>query len=136
MGHTMLTWLNLNIHMKTTLHQTKQSCSGQFFFLRHTCSTHVEWKNKKHHEILFHGVYVILRQFRFLKYDNIFTGTDDSQDIRGREGIVFYPTLSLPPPHKHWDIYFATLHERWLSRIFNRKASVYQISTQWDLPPY
>ena len=25
---------------------------------------------------------------------------------------------------------------RWLSRIFNRNACVYQTSTRWDLPPY
>ena len=31
---------------------------------------------------------------------------------------------------------FATLHVRWLSRIFNRKACVYQTATRWDLPPY
>ena len=103
--HTRLTWLNVNIHMKITLHQTMQSCTGQCFFLRHTCSTHVVWRNKKNYGILFHGVYVIVRQFRFLKHDNIFTDTDDSQDIKGREGIVFYPTVSLPPAHEHWDIY-------------------------------
>ena len=38
------------------------------------------------------------------------------------------------------DIYlqhlFATLHVRWLSRIFNRNACVYQTATRWDLPPY
>ena len=31
---------------------------------------------------------------------------------------------------------FATLHVRWLSRIFNRNACVYQTATRWDLPPY
>ena len=31
---------------------------------------------------------------------------------------------------------FATLHVRWLSRIFNRNACVYQTATQWGLPPY
>ena len=31
---------------------------------------------------------------------------------------------------------FATLHVRWLSRIFNRNACVYQTATLWDLPPY
>ena len=34
-----------------------------------------------------------------------FTDTDDSQDSRGREGIIFYSTLPLPPAHKHSDIY-------------------------------
>ena len=32
--------------------------------------------------------------------------------------------------------FFATLHVRWLSRVFNRNACVYQTATQWDLPPY
>ena len=31
---------------------------------------------------------------------------------------------------------FATLHVRWLSRIFNRNANVYQTTARWDLPPY
>ena len=31
---------------------------------------------------------------------------------------------------------FATLHVRWLPRIFNRNACVYQTATRWDLPPY
>ena len=31
---------------------------------------------------------------------------------------------------------FATFHVRWLSRIFNRNACVYQTATRWDLPPY
>ena len=31
---------------------------------------------------------------------------------------------------------FATLHVRWLSRIFNRNACVYQTVTRWDLSPY
>ena len=31
---------------------------------------------------------------------------------------------------------FATLHVRWLSRIFNRNACVYKTATRWDLPPY
>ena len=31
---------------------------------------------------------------------------------------------------------FETLHVRWLSRIFNRSACVYQTATRWDLPPY
>ena len=31
---------------------------------------------------------------------------------------------------------FATLHVRWLSYIFNRKACIYQTTTRWDLPHY
>ena len=32
-----------------------------------------------------------------------FTGTDDSQDSRERDGTIFYSTLPLPPAHEHWD---------------------------------
>ena len=31
---------------------------------------------------------------------------------------------------------FATLHVRWLSRIFNRNACVYHTASRWDLPPH
>ena len=31
---------------------------------------------------------------------------------------------------------FAALHVRWLSRIFNCNACVYQTTTRWDLPSY
>ena len=72
-------------------------------------------------------------QFFFIRV--FFTDTDNSQDSRGREGTIFYSTLPLPPAHEHSDI-FATLHVRWLSRIFNRNACVYQTATRWDLPPY
>ena len=34
-----------------------------------------------------------------------FTDSEDSQDSRGREGMIFYFTLPLPPTHEHWDIY-------------------------------
>ena len=34
-----------------------------------------------------------------------FTETDDSQDIRGREGTIVYSALPLPPAHKHSGIY-------------------------------
>ena len=43
-------------------------------------------------------------QFFFLSGFS-FTGTDDSQDNRGRKGIIFYSTLPLPPAHEHSDIY-------------------------------
>ena len=34
-----------------------------------------------------------------------FTDTDDTQDRRVREGIIFYSTLPLPPAQENWDIY-------------------------------
>ena len=40
-------------------------------------------------------------------------------------------------PLYHFHLYHSTtLHVRWLSRIFNRNACVYQTATRWDLPPY
>ena len=54
-----------------------------------------------------------------------FKDTVDSQDSRRREGTIFYSTLPLPPTHEHSDIYFETLHVRWLSHIFNRTACFY-----------
>ena len=65
-----------------------------------------------------------------------FMDTDDSQDSRGREETIFYSALPLPSAHKHLDIYFATLHMRWLSYISNRRACIYQAAPRWDLPPY
>ena len=58
---------------------------------------------------------------------------ENSQDIRGREGNIFYSTLPLPSANEHSDIY---LHVRWPSHIFNRTACIYQTATRWDLPPY
>ena len=43
--------------------------------------------------------------FHFFSIRVFFTGTDDSQDSRGKEGTIFYFTLPLPPAHEHWDIY-------------------------------
>ena len=62
-----------------------------------------------------------------------FTGTDNSQHSRGREGTIFFSTLPLPPAHEHSS---ATLHVRWLSHNFNCNACIYQTATRWDLPPY
>ena len=35
----------------------------------------------------------------------VFIDTDDSQDSRGGERVIFYSTQPLPPTHKHSDIY-------------------------------
>ena len=64
-----------------------------------------------------------------------FTEIDNSQDIRWREGTIFYFTLPLPLAHEHSHL-FAIFHVGWLSRIFNRTTSIYQRATRWDLPPY
>ena len=39
--------------------------------------------------------------FFFFSIRVFFTNTDDSQDSKGREGTIFYSTLSLPPAHEH-----------------------------------
>ena len=53
-----------------------------------------------------------------------FTGIDNTQDSRGREGTIFYSTLPLPSSHKHSDTYLQLC--KWLSHIFNRNACIYQ----------
>ena len=55
---------------------------------------------------------------------------------QGKGGDHRHSTIPLPPAHEHLDIYFATLHVRWLSHISNRTACIYQAATRWDLPPY
>ena len=55
---------------------------------------------------------------------------------QGKRGdhLLFHSTTStLSRTLRHL---FSTLHVRWLSRIFNRSACVYQTATRWDLPPY
>ena len=55
---------------------------------------------------------------------------------QGKEGDhrLFHCTTST----RSWTLIhlFATFHVRWLSRIFNHNACVYQSVTRWDLPPY
>ena len=52
----------------------------------------------------------------------------------GRAHLLFHSTSSTRS--RTFRHLFATLHVRWLSRIFNRNACVYQTATRWDLPPY
>ena len=59
-----------------------------------------------------------------------FTG---QQGKRGDHLLCHSTTSTRPQTFRHL---FATLHVRWLSRIFNRNACIYQAATQWDLPPY
>ena len=59
-----------------------------------------------------------------------FTG----QQGKGGDRLLFHSTTSTRSRAlRHL---FATLHVRWLSRIFNRTACVYQTATRWDLSPY
>ena len=56
------------------------------------------------------------------------------QQGKGGDHLLFHSTTSTSSRTlRHL---FATLHVRWLSRIFNRNACVYQTATRWDLPPY
>ena len=71
--------------------------------------------------------------FFFLSSGFSFTDTDNN---RGREETIFYSTLPLPPAHEYSDIYFATLHVKWLSHIFSRNACICQAVTRWGLPSY
>ena len=65
-----------------------------------------------------------------------FTDTDDLQDSREREETIFWFHFTTSIRSRTFRHLFATLHVRWLSRIFNRNACVYQTATWWDLPPY
>ena len=77
-----------------------------------------------------------IRKFTFFSIRIFFTDTDDSQDSRGREGIIFLFHSTTSTHSRTLRHLFATLYVRWLSRIFNRNACVYQTATRWDLPPY
>ena len=56
------------------------------------------------------------------------------QQGKGGDHFLFHSTTSTRSRTlRHL---FATLHLRWLPRIFNRNACVYQTATRWDLPPY
>ena len=59
-----------------------------------------------------------------------FTG----QQGRGEDHLLFRSTTSTRSRKLRY--LFATLHVRWLSRIFNRNACVYQTATRRDLPAY
>ena len=61
-----------------------------------------------------------------------FKDTDDSQDGRGDHRLFLSTTFTRSQTFR---FFFATLHVRWLSRIFNRTACKYQNATRWDLPP-
>ena len=66
----------------------------------------------------------------FFHRDWRFTGQQEKEE----DHLLFHSTTSTcSRTLRHL---FATLHVRWLSRIFNRNACVYQTATRWDLPPY
>ena len=56
------------------------------------------------------------------------------QQGKGGDLLLFHSTTSTcSRTFRHL---FATLHVRWLSRIFNPNACIYQTTTLWDVPPY
>ena len=59
-----------------------------------------------------------------------FTG----QQGKGGDHLLFHSTTSTRS--RTFRHLFATLHVRWISRIFNRNACIYQTATWWDLPPF
>ena len=56
------------------------------------------------------------------------------QQGKGGDHFLFYSTTSTRS--RTFRHLFATFHVRWLSRIFNRNACIYQTATRWDVPPY
>ena len=62
------------------------------------------------------------------------TGLFTGQQRKAEDHFLFHSTTSTRSRTlRHL---FATLHVRWLPRIFNCNASVYQTASRWDLPPY
>ena len=75
-------------------------------------------------------IYIFFFYQGFLHRQWRFTG----QQRKGGDHLLFHSTTSTRSQTlRHL---YATLHVRWLSRIFNRNACVYQTATRWDLPPY
>ena len=75
------------------------------------------------------GIYAFFFSIRvfFHRYWR-FTG----QPRKGGDHLLFHFTTSTGSRTlRH---FFATLHLRWLSRIFNRNSCVCQAATWWDLP--
>ena len=80
---------------------------------------------------LFRYINHIKKKTSFFSISVFFTGTDDLQGSRGEDHLLFHSstsTLSRTLTHL-----FATLHVRWLSRIFNGNACAYQTATLYHL---
>lgn len=58
-----------------------------------------------------------------------FTDTSDSWERRGKEAPSLFTTSTRSRVFRPL---FATLHLRWLPRIFNHSACNYQMNTRWD----
>ena len=55
---------------------------------------------------------------------------------QGKGGDLLLFDSTTPTRSRTFRHLFATLHVRWLSRIFNHNACIYQTATRWDVPPY
>ena len=78
----------------------------------------------------------IFRHIYFFFYQGFLSQTLTIHRTAGKRGdhCLFHSTTSTRS--RTFRDLFATLHVRWLSRIFNRNACVYQTATRWNLPPY
>ena len=70
----------------------------------------------------------------FFSTRSSFPDTDNSQESRGRERVIFIPLYHFFPLENIHS--FATLHVRWLPRIFNCITCNCQTAIRWDLLPY
>ena len=65
-----------------------------------------------------------------------FTGTDNLEGSRRREGNSFLFLSTSSTCSETFKNLHSTLQVRWLSRIFNRITCNNQTTTRWDLPPW
>ena len=81
-------------------------------------------------------IYIYVYIYIFFFYQDFLSRTLTTHRTagEGRAHLLFHSTSSTRS--RTFRHLFATLHVRWLSRIFNRNACVYQTATRWDLPPY
>ena len=69
----------------------------KFYLKRRNCRAHIFFARYLFLPFLHDFIYI------FFLSGLSFTDTDDSEDNRGREGIIFYSTLPIPPTHEHSD---------------------------------
>ena len=63
-----------------------------------------------------------------------FMDIDNSQNSRGGDETIFIPLYHFTGSQR-FRYLFGILHERWLSRVFNRTACIYKTATRRDLQP-
>ena len=80
-------------------------------------------------QVMFLIFHIVFPQY-FLSIRGFFTGTGNSQDSRGKEGIIFYSTLPIPSAQEHSDNYLQLC--MWTFRPLFATSLVF--TTRWDLP--